>query len=117
MSENTEKPTIQTPVSKEDIDKFRVLDDKNNRLALRYLELEEEKVKILRVRTILSQERQKLFESLLLERGLPPNFPVEINGETGVIIPVEGAAEQILQSVPTQEETSELEIKPPQDNG
>lgn len=94
MSEKSkEKPTIQTPVPQEILGKFRILDENNAKVALRYMELEEEKIKLLRLRTAIAQERKKLFEGLLVERGLSPDYPVEINGETGVITPVRGVSE------------------------
>jgi hypothetical protein len=52
-------------------------------VAERFLTLEQEKVKLLAAARRIDEEVQRVFEGLLLERGLSPDATVEIDGVTG----------------------------------
>lgn len=88
----TKRLTIEDPVSPEDLARFSELQRARAQVADRVLELEEEKVRTLRAAANINNERQRLFEKVLIERGLPPTAPVEIEAATGKINLVEGAA-------------------------
>jgi len=79
------KLTISDPVDGEILKRFEALQVLRDQLANRNLEIDQEKVRIQRAAAQVEGERQKLFESVLIARGLPPNFPVEIDSKTGVI--------------------------------
>jgi hypothetical protein len=54
-------------------------------MADRLLDIEMDKVRVLASAQRIDNEKIRIFESVLLERGLPPNTVVEINAETGAI--------------------------------
>ena len=54
-------------------------------LGERLLDLEAEKVRLLAAVQRLDNEKTRVFEGILMERGLPPNSVVEIDAETGAI--------------------------------
>lgn len=88
MSENEAplaKKSVSDPVSPEDLARLAELQSARVQVAERMLDLEQEKVRTLRAASNIDTERQRLFERLLMERGLPPNAPVEIEAKTGVI--------------------------------
>lgn len=86
MSEN--KLSIEDPIEPATLDQFKKIMLARQQAAERLLDLEQEKIRILRVAASLDQERQKLFETILTSRGLPPNFPVEVDANTGKIQPI-----------------------------
>lgn len=51
----------------------------------RLLEIEQEKVKLLVAANRVDEERGRLFEKVLMDRGLSPNTPIEIEAQTGNI--------------------------------
>lgn len=93
MSANTpDKKTIDDPVEPELLAKFGQIQQARMQCSERLLDLEQERVRVLRAAANVDAERQKLFEGLLLSRGLPPNFPVEIDAKTGKMNAIQGAA-------------------------
>lgn len=51
----------------------------------RLLEIEQEKVKLLVAANRVDEERSRLFEKVLMDRGLSPTTPIEIEAQTGNI--------------------------------
>ena len=104
MSDQKERLDINTPIASEDLSRFSQLQMARLQIADRVLELEQEKIRAMRAAANVDTERQKLFEKVLADRGLPPNYPVEIDSKTGQIKIVEEAMEaymrQQAQSVP-----------------
>jgi len=90
------KLTLDDPVEPELLGKFGQLQQARMQCAERLLDLEQERVRVLRAAANVDAERQKLFEGLLLSRGLPPNFPVEIDGKTGKMNPIHGVTPDML---------------------
>ena len=84
-----ETKTINTPVSQEDLARMAQFQMARVRIADQMLELEEEKLRLLRAAASVRAEQAKLFEGILVDRGLSPNFPVEIDAKTGLIKPAE----------------------------
>lgn len=80
--------TIEDPIDEETLERFKTLQGVRMQCAERLLDLEQEKVRTLRMAAGIDQDRQKVFEAQLVARGLPPNFPVEIDATTGKITPV-----------------------------
>lgn len=85
MSETKQPLTPNDPVSQDVIKKFEELDGARYELGLRMLELEQERVRVLSAAHQVDQQRQRLFEQVLVERGLQPSTPVSINDKTGEI--------------------------------
>lgn len=77
--------TIDDPVDAETRARFTALQDSRLRVGDRLLDIELERVKLIRSASAIDNERQKLFERVLIERGLSPNQPVSIDSETGQI--------------------------------
>jgi len=90
--------TIEDPIDEETLERFKTLQGVRMQCAERLLDLEQEKVRTLRMAAGIDQDRQKVFEAQLVARGLPPNFPVEIDATTGKITPV-GQVEQVVEAV------------------
>lgn len=99
MSNSVDEPklTIDSPVPQETLVKFQQLQGARLQVAERFLDIENEKVRLLRAAANIELERSKLFEGLLVERGLAPNFPVEIDGATGLIKPLENPMEAAIR--------------------
>lgn len=94
--------TIEDPIDEETLERFKTLQGVRMQCAERLLDLEQEKVRTLRMAAGIDQDRQKVFEAQLVARGLPPNFPVEIDAITGKITPVGGqAVEQVDVNQPS----------------
>lgn len=86
MTENLDtRKSISDPISTEEIARFAELQAARVQIAERMLDLEQEKVRTLRAASNVDTERQRLFEKVLMERGLPPNAAVEIEASTGAI--------------------------------
>jgi hypothetical protein len=77
--------TLDDPVGKEALDKLAELEQAEVNAAMQLLALEQEKVKLLAVGRRVDDERHKVFEKLLMERGLAPNAPATIDATTGKI--------------------------------
>lgn len=91
------KLTIDDPIDGETLGKFKHLQTVRMQCAERLLDLEQEKVRTLRMAANVDTERQKLFESVLISRGLPPTFPVEVDANTGKISPVKEALAEMMK--------------------
>jgi hypothetical protein len=75
--------TIDDPVDDETKGRFNLLNESRLRVGDRLLDIELERVKLIRSASAIDNERQKLFERVLIERGLSPNQPVSIDSATG----------------------------------
>jgi len=88
------------PVDAETLAKFGQLQTARMQCAERLLDLEQEKVRTLRAAASIDAERQRIFESILTNRGLAPNFPVEIDAKTGKITPVRTDHPEMVAQAP-----------------
>lgn len=77
--------TLDDPVDPEVLANLERIQTFEAQTAQNLLDLEKQKVRLLRASTELDRERQRIFDSILLARGLPPNTPAEINAKTGRI--------------------------------
>ena len=77
--------TMDDPVGKETLDKLAELEGAEVNSAMQLMALEQEKVKLLAVGRRVEDERHRIFEKLLMERGLAPNSPATIDSTTGKI--------------------------------
>lgn len=81
----TKRLTIEDPIDPETLNKFAELEARRMHLGVQMIELETEKVKIMVVARRLEDEKQRLFEKVLVDRGLSPTTGVEIDSNTGKI--------------------------------
>lgn len=81
----SKKLTPSDPVSRETLRQFDELDSARYELGAQLLNLEQEKVRVLSAAHQVETQRQRLFEKLLVERGLEPNTRIEIESKTGAI--------------------------------
>lgn len=77
--------TLNDPVAKEVLIELGQLVLNKEQLALELLSLEQQKVRILSAAHQVDQRESKLFEQILVERGLPPNSAAEIDPKTGIL--------------------------------
>jgi hypothetical protein len=85
MSEESKKLTQNDPVDAESRKRLEDLAAARYELGEKLLDLEQERVKILVTANRIEEERGRLFEKILMERGLSPTTPVEIDAQSGVI--------------------------------
>jgi hypothetical protein len=103
IEQEKKRLTVDDPVDEETRGKFSSLQDARLRTGDRLLDLELEKIQLIRSVSAIDNERQKLFERVLIERGLSPSQPVTIDSTTGQIkIITQGELEGIMagQSAP-----------------
>jgi hypothetical protein len=88
MAEEPTKLTVEDPVAPEVLKALADLRDSRLRIGDQVLDLEAEKVRLMVAVRQIDAEKQRTFEKILMDRGLPPTFPVEIDGQTGKIKPL-----------------------------
>lgn len=77
--------TPEDPVDTETLEQLRRLQDTRQRLAESLLTLEQEKIQLLAAAKKVDDQRNRLFETLLVDRGLSPGTEIEIDAKTGRI--------------------------------
>ncbi len=85
MSEETTKLTPNDPVDLATRKRLEDLNATRYDVADKLLELEQEKVKVLVAANRIDEERNRIFEKILMDRGLAPTTPIEIEAQTGNI--------------------------------
>jgi hypothetical protein len=94
MNENTQEQTSppeikklspDAPVDGEVLQRLQQVQHARLQVADRLLDLEMEKVRLLASAQRIDNEKTRIFEGILMERGLPPNSIVEVDAETGII--------------------------------
>ena len=98
MSDETTKLklTPDDPIDAESMQHFNRLEGARYELGGQLLNIEQERVRLLAAAHTVDTQRQRLFEKVLMERGLPPTTQVEIdstNGKLRVLIPPAAAVE------------------------
>lgn len=83
MSDEPKKLTVSDPVDADTLQKFAEIAKAKGNIGHRMLSLEQEKVSLLRAASQLDVEERKLFETILISRGLGPNTAVSLDGSTG----------------------------------
>lgn len=81
----SEKLTIQDPVDPDSLTKFSALDTARYEIADQLLDLEQEKIKLLAAAHQVEAQKKRLFERILVDRGLDPSARVSIDFKTGEI--------------------------------
>ncbi len=86
MSQAEKRPlTIEDPVDSETLEQLRRVQEARQRFADTLLSLEQDKIQLLAGVKKLDDQRNRLFEGFLVERGIAPNVQVEIDARTGKI--------------------------------
>jgi hypothetical protein len=89
MANETQQPqkrlTLDDPIGKEALEKLGELEQAEVNASLQLMAIKQEEVKLLAVGRRVDDERHRIFEKLLMERGLPPNAPATIDSTTGKI--------------------------------
>ena len=77
--------TVNDPVSSADLTELEDLSSAWYKTAGALLELEQEKVSLMVMAKTIKENRVKLFERLLTERGLSPRTVIDVDPATGLI--------------------------------
>jgi len=77
--------TVADPVPMEVLGQFSKLDEARFNLGGRLLLIEQDRVRILAAAHRIDEQKQRLFEQILMERGLPITTQVEIDSKTGIL--------------------------------
>ena len=75
--------TPDDPVPSETLKELTSLDRAHLELGGQLLAVEQERVRILSTAHQVEQQRKRLFEAILMERGMSPSTEVEIDSTTG----------------------------------
>lgn len=79
------KLTVNDPVPPEVLGQFSKLEDARHNIALQLLGMEQNRIRLLAAAAQVDEQQRRLYESVLMERGLAPTAPVEIDSQTGVL--------------------------------
>ena len=90
--EAQKKLTLDDPLDADTLGKFKQLQTVRLQVSERLLDLEQEKVRILRMAANVDQERTKLFETVLSPRA-PSELPGRDDANTGKINPIPEAVQ------------------------
>ena len=86
MSDTSEKKlTVNDPVPTDLLKCIGELTGARYDLADRLLDLEQQRVGILVSAKQVDDEKARVFNKILMDRGLSPGTPIEIDGDTGAI--------------------------------
>lgn len=85
-SNGEKRLTLEDPVSPEIIQSFRQIQEAQTNVAMEMMALEERKIQLLAGNKKLREQHERLFQAILVERGLPPVTPAELDGKTGKIV-------------------------------
>lgn len=77
--------TANDPVPQETLTAFGHIEDAKARVALELLAMEQRKIQLLAATKKLDDQYNRLFETLLVERGLPLDAQVDIDVRNGAI--------------------------------
>jgi hypothetical protein len=102
MSNDTRQVTLDTPVDPATLSRIETIQNARLQLGDRFLDLEQERVRVLRAVANLDAERIRIFEDINTSRGLSPTTPVEIDAKTGKVTPLQTAGEPTVVELPTE---------------
>jgi hypothetical protein len=107
MADQTQTPklTPTDPVDEETMKKLSELHEARLKIADRVLDLEAEKIRLMVAVRQVDMEKNRIFEKVLVDRGLPPGFPINIEGSSGKI--------QLLAAVPEGQPAGEMLAETP----
>ena len=94
IKEAPKKLTLEDPIDSETLKKLSELRETRLQIADRLVDLEIERVRMMVAVRQIDGEKNRLFEKTLVDRGLPPGFPVNVDGQTGKIHPLAAPSDQ-----------------------
>lgn len=95
--------TREDPVEPELLTKLGELEQARNQIGGELLDVEQAKVRLLAAAHQLDQQRHRLFEKVLMDRGLSPKAVAEIDAKTGrIIVHREGPVMPVQNGAPEQ---------------
>lgn len=78
--------TVNDPVDKDTLARFAELERVYDNACRELMELKRHEVTLVATTSRVDAERTRLFEKVLIDRGLAPNTKIEIEGETGKLL-------------------------------
>lgn len=102
MSNDTRQVTLDTPVDPATLSRIETIQNARLQLGDRFLDLEQERVRVLRAVANLDAERIRIFEEINVSRGLSPTTPVEIDAKSGKVTPLQTAGDPKVVELPTE---------------
>ncbi len=84
-SNNVRRLTVEDPVGKDILDKLGELDAARGDVASKLLDQELERVRLLAIARKIDDEKQRVFQKFLIERGLPPHTSALVDAKSGKI--------------------------------
>lgn len=78
--------TLDDPVSPETLQSFGQIKEAQIDVALELMAVEERKIQLLAANKKLREQNDRLFQSILIERGQPPHAGAELDSKTGKIV-------------------------------
>jgi len=86
-TESTQKKlTREDPVEPEILGRLGELEQARNQIGAELLDIEQAKVRCLAAAHKVDEQRHRLFEKVLMDRGLPPNSVAEVDAQSGRLI-------------------------------
>jgi hypothetical protein len=85
MSDESKRLTPNDPVPMDTLQAFGHIEDARVRIALEILGVEQRKVQLLAAAKKVDEQHTRLFETILVERGLSPKTRVDIDSRTGAL--------------------------------
>ena len=86
--------TPDDPVDTETLEQFHRLTETRAKIADDLLSLEQDKIQLLLAAKKIDEQRTRLFEACLIDRGLPLDAAIEIDRKTGKITLTKSEAEE-----------------------
>jgi len=78
--------TLDDPIPPETLTYFQKIMDARADIGIELLSLEEKKITLLAANKKLQEQHSRLFQGILMERGLPPTTMAQLDGRTGKLI-------------------------------
>jgi hypothetical protein len=97
--EDRKKLTPSDPVPPEVLHELTSLEEAHYTVGMKLLTLEEDKIGLLAASRQITIQKKRVFEAILMERGMEPTLNVEIDHKTGKI--------NVLDPRPTGEQETE----------
>lgn len=78
--------TADDPVERDVLEQLRELQESRSRIADNLLDLEQSKIQLLASAKRVDDQRGRIFQAILVSRGLSPALSVEIDARSGKLI-------------------------------
>lgn len=83
--EKSPQLSLADPVDKATLIKLGELENGRLQVGAQLLDLEQEKIKLMTAAHRLDEQRTRVYEKILIDRGIGGHEPVEIDAETGKV--------------------------------